>query len=61
LGINGLKAWLSVSLETEFGLTVNWDRLWEQFQVGSSEYLILVAIAKSKLDNRATTLLQMDD
>jgi hypothetical protein len=46
LGINGLKVWLSVSPETEFGLTVNWDRLREKFRVGSNEYLNMVAIAK---------------
>jgi hypothetical protein len=52
---------MSVSPETKSGLTVNWDKLWEQFRVGSSEYLIMVPIEKSKLDYRATTLLQMDD
>jgi hypothetical protein len=61
MGINGLKVWLSFSPKTESGLIVNWDRLWEQFRGGSSEYLIIVAIEKSKLDYRATTLLQMDD
>jgi hypothetical protein len=52
---------MSVSPETKSGLTVNWDKLWEQFRVGSGEYLIMVPIEKSKLDYRATTLLQMDD
>jgi hypothetical protein len=46
MGINGLEFWLGVSPDTESGLIVNWDRLWEQFRVGSSEYLILVAITK---------------
>ena len=60
LEINGLEVGLSVSPETESGLTVNWDIFWEQFRAGSSEYLILVAMTKFKLVCRRLILPQMD-
>jgi hypothetical protein len=46
--------------ETESGLIMNWDRLWEQFRAGSIEYLILVAMKKFKLVCRRLIFPQMD-
>jgi hypothetical protein len=61
LEIIGLEVWLSVSPKAEFWLTVKSDEVWDQFSVGPSDWLGMVAITKSKMDYRTTILLQTDD
>jgi hypothetical protein len=58
LEINGPEVWLSNNPGAEFWVKVKWDELWDQIRVWSSDYLIVDSIAKSKMDYRATSLLQ---
>jgi hypothetical protein len=52
LEIIGLEVWLSVSPKAKFWLTLKSDEIWDQFWVGSSYWLGMVAITKSKMDYR---------
>jgi hypothetical protein len=48
-------------LQTELWLSVNLEELGDQFWMGSSDRLGMVAITKTKMDYGTTFLLQTDD